>query len=102
MLNFSISDKMQSKPEYRNLLQRPPTKKYVIVSDVETKGICCFIRRTWADLESGIFFYPPPTIMRTKGRRTLKEEELPNQTDWYQYTLDYIYDEAGNFGANPT
>jgi hypothetical protein len=83
---------MNGRPQFRNLLRKEPKKRYTIVSDVETKGICT-IRRTWLDLVQGKFYYPPPQIM---SKKTLKEVGEPNLLEWYEYTLDYIYAEAGN------
>lgn len=83
---------MQPSSNFKNLLGRDPTKKYVIVSDVETKGICT-VRRTWLDLHREKFFYPnrPKSI-----RKVLKEVQDPDIMSWLEFTLDYIYDEAGN------
>lgn len=80
-------------PPFKNRLPGKPTKRYLIVSDKEHKEICT-IRKSYAQLTTGKFRYPRFVKNENRRWKMLKEISKPND-DWVEFTIEYIYYEAG-------
>lgn len=83
----------KSENEVRNLLGHPPSKKYVIVTEIDEPKKICVICNAWMNYHQKLFFWPPYVNQKTLIEYLLKIEK-PSK-NWTSYQLHTIYGEHG-------